>query len=74
MSTLAGEVAHPRRTFPRALFIAVALVVVMYVGPLLIGLGVTTEASDWELGYFTRVAQIVSPPRLLSRAFGGQSI
>ena len=26
VSTLAGEVAHPRRTFPRALFIAVALV------------------------------------------------
>lgn len=26
VSTLAGEVAHPRRTFPRALTIAVALV------------------------------------------------
>mmetsp|Transcript_4868 Transcript_4868/g.13997 ORF Transcript_4868/g.13997 Transcript_4868/m.13997 type:complete len:580 (+) Transcript_4868:264-2003(+) len=59
VSTLAGEVAHPRRTFPRALCIAVMLVVVMYVGPLLVGLGVTTQASDWELGYFTRVAQIV---------------
>jgi amino acid transporter len=59
VSTLAGEVAHPRRTFPRALFIAVALVVVMYVGPLLVGLGVTVQSSDWELGYFTRVAQIV---------------
>ncbi len=59
VSTLAGEVAHPKRTFPRALGIAVALVVAMYVGPLLIGLGVTTQSSDWELGYFTRVAQIV---------------
>ena len=35
-------------------------VVVMYVGPLLVGLGVTVQSSDWELGYFTRVAQIVS--------------
>ena len=32
----------------------------MYVGPLLVGLGVTVQSSDWELGYFTRVAQIVS--------------
>lgn len=31
----------------------------MYVGPLLVGLGVTVQSSDWELGYFTRVAQIV---------------
>ena len=59
VSTLAGEVAHPRKTFPRALFIGVALVVFMYLGPLLVGLGVTTDASNWELGYFTEVAKLV---------------
>ena len=30
-----------------------------YVFPLLVGLGVTVQAADWQLGYFTRVAQIV---------------
>ncbi len=59
MSTLAGEVAHPRKTFPRALFIGVGLVVFMYLGPLLVGLGVTTDADSWELGYFTEVAKLV---------------
>ena len=59
VSTLAGEVAHPRKTFPRALFIGVALVVFMYLGPLLVGLGVTTDANNWELGYFTEVAKLV---------------
>ena len=59
MSTLAGEVAHPRKTFPRALFIGVGLVVFMYLGPLLVGLGVTTDADNWELGYFTEVAKLV---------------
>lgn len=59
VSTLAGEVSHPRKTFPRALCIAVALVVVMYIGPLMVGLGVTIDSADWELGYFTKVAQIV---------------
>lgn len=39
----------------------------MYVGPLLVGLGVTVESSDWELGYFTRVAQIVRRFRKLFR-------
>ena len=59
VSTLAWEVSHPRKTFPRALLIAVGLVVVMYLGPLMIGLGVTVQADEWELGYFTKVASLV---------------
>ena len=59
VSTLAGEVSQPRKTFPRALFIGVGLVVFMYLGPLLVGLGVTTDADNWELGYFTEVAKLV---------------
>lgn len=59
VSTLAGEVSHPRKTFPRALFIAVGLVVLMYLGPLMVGLGVTVQTDQWELGYFTKVATMV---------------
>jgi amino acid transporter len=56
---LAGEVSDPARTFPRALGIAVVLVISAYVLPLLIGLGIATDSSDWTLGYFATVAQHV---------------
>ena len=59
VSTLAGEVSDPARTFPRALGIAVVLVISAYVLPLLIGLGIATDSSDWTLGYFATVAQHV---------------
>jgi hypothetical protein len=37
----------------------VALVVVSYLVPLLVGLGVTTSTRDWQLGYYADVAQLV---------------
>lgn len=59
MSTLAGEVPNPAKTFPKALFGAVLLVVVTYAVPLFVGLGVTTDISDWKLGYFASLAKQV---------------
>lgn len=59
VSTLAGEVPNPAKTFPKALFGAVLLVVVTYVVPLFVGLGVTTDISDWKLGYFASLAKQV---------------
>ena len=48
VSTLAGEVASPGRTLPRALGIAVIAVVAMYVLPLLAAVGVLPAADkDW---------------------------
>ena len=58
MSTLAGEVANPHKTFPRALMLAVILVILMYLLPLLACLGVMTDA-DWKLGFFATVARQV---------------
>ena len=49
VSTLAGEVQDPSRTFPRALGAAILLVVVSYLVPLLVGLGITTNPEDWQL-------------------------
>ena len=60
VSTLAGEVPVPHKTFPRALFGAVILVVLSYVLPLMVGLGVTSVIKDWKLGYFAFVAQKVA--------------
>ncbi|EIE19872.1 amino acid transporter [Coccomyxa subellipsoidea C-169] len=59
VSTLAGEVASPGKTFPRALLMAVGLVIFMYVAPLAACLGVMSEAGDWKLGFFATVAQRV---------------
>ena len=61
VSTLAGEVPRPHKTVPRALGCAVVLVVITYVGPLLVGLGVTTQVHDWQLGYFAYIAKQASP-------------
>ena len=57
VSTLAGEVPAPHKTIPRALAAAVGLVVVTYVVPLMVGLGVTAEIRDWRLGYFATIAK-----------------
>lgn len=59
VSTLAGEVANPHKTFPLALMLAVILVILMYVLPLLACLGVMTDTSDWKLGFFATVARQV---------------
>ena len=48
---------YPNHDPPRAG--AVALVVVSYLVPLLVGLGVTTSTRDWQLGYYADVAQLV---------------
>ena len=59
VSTLAGEVPQPGKTFPKALFGAVVLVVTTYALPLIVGLGVTSDIADWKLGYFASLAKQV---------------
>ncbi|GIL60391.1 hypothetical protein Vafri_14994 [Volvox africanus] len=59
VSTLAGEVRDPGRTFPRALLLAVVLVVAMYLLPTVAALGVLGTTGDWKLGYYGTVAQQV---------------
>lgn len=59
VSTLAGEVSQPHRTFPRALLLAVILVIAFYLFPTLAALGVMTDIQDWGLGYYGVVAQQV---------------
>lgn len=60
VSTLAGEVRDPSRTFPRAMLLAVALVVTMYLVPTMASLGVMPRGDgDWKLGFYGKVAQTV---------------
>ena len=59
-STLAGEVHKPRKTFPRALYAAVVLVVLSYIIPLLAGTGAIPFSADaWDDGYFAEVGQVI---------------
>ncbi|TVU03819.1 hypothetical protein EJB05_50628, partial [Eragrostis curvula] len=65
-STLAGEVEEPRRTFPKAVFGAVALVVGAYLVPLLAGTGALPpeSAAEWTDGFFSEVGQRIGGPWL----------
>lgn len=59
-STLAGEVENPSKTFPRALFGAVILVVLSYLIPLLAGTGaLNSPSSEWSDGYFAEVGMLI---------------
>ena len=61
VSTLAGEVSEPGKTFPRALSYALLLVYATYLLPLLVGIGVSAgseeEISRWKEGYFASIAK-----------------
>ncbi|KAL6847001.1 hypothetical protein ACP4OV_022854 [Aristida adscensionis] len=65
-STLAGEVEDPRRTFPKAVFAAVGLVVGAYLIPLLAGTGALPPetAAEWTSGFFSEVGQRIGGPWL----------
>lgn len=59
-STLAGEVENPSRTFPKALFGALILVVCSYLIPLLAGTGaLDSTPSEWSDGYFAEVGMLI---------------
>ena len=65
-STLAGEVEEPRKTFPKAVFGAVGLVVGAYLIPLLAGTGAlpSESAAEWTDGFFSEVGQRIGGPWL----------
>lgn len=60
VSTLAGEVENPKKTFPKALFWGMLLVVMGYFIPLLTTIGsVELDRSQWDDGYFADIAKIL---------------
>jgi amino acid transporter len=48
VSTFAGEVENPQRSYPRALAIALPLIIAAYLLPLLAGLSTTTDPNVWN--------------------------
>lgn len=73
ISTLAGEMEHPRRDYPRGLLCAVGLVIATYGLPTLaVLLHVPHVAEDWHVGAWSTMAAIIGGHRLgeLASAMG----
>lgn len=64
LSTIAEEVENPRKTYPKALSIAVPLVTLVYLLPSLVGLAVHPDFASWEEGTWTTVALKLGGPLL----------
>ena len=52
----AGEVEKPAKTYPRAMTVAVLLVTLSYLLPMLVGVSVATNWSEWKEGLFPKIA------------------
>lgn len=64
LSTVAGEVENPQRSYPRALLIAVSLTVAVYLLPTMVGAVLRPDYANWGDGTWVEVA----------RAAGGQGL
>lgn len=61
VSTLAGEVENPQKTFPMALFVSVIFTCLSYLIPLLAVIGaVDVEQSAWGSGFHAQAAGIIA--------------
>ena len=71
-STVAQEVEHPQRNYPRAMLIAAALVAVTYIVPLLAVALAGIPAAQFSTGAWTDAAhQIAGPALALAVVLGG---
>jgi len=63
-STIAGEVAQPQRTYPRAMLAAVALVALSYVLPVAAMSLTRLSPTAWETGSWADIAGLLGGPVL----------
>jgi amino acid transporter len=59
LSTVAGEVENPQRTYPRALALVVPLSIATYFLPTLAALASVDNWQNWKDGYFSTAAQLI---------------
>ncbi|KAJ9183132.1 hypothetical protein P3X46_007037 [Hevea brasiliensis] len=61
VSTLAGEVDKPQKTYPLALFVAVIFIFVSYLIPLFAVTGaLSVNQSEWESGFHATAAEMIA--------------
>ncbi len=71
-STIAAEVDRPQRTYPLAMFMAVAIVAVSYILPVAAVWVTKLPASSWETGSWADIAELLGGPLLrLALVVGG---
>ena len=63
-STIAGEVNEPQRTYPRAMFAAVAIVAVSYILPVAAVAMTHLSPAAWETGSWADIAGLLGGPAL----------
>jgi amino acid transporter len=88
LSTIAEEVDEPQKAYPRAIFIGVPLVTLVYLLPTIAGLAFYPDAAKWEegawpeiakaiggdaLGFAVNIAGLVSPIALFTASLLGSS-
>jgi len=59
MSQVAGELKNPNKAYPRAMMIVLFAMIATYILPILVGVSIATDYSQWTEGYFPDVAYIV---------------
>ena len=64
LSTVAGEVETPQKTYPRALALVVPLSMAAYFLPALAGLASAGNWENWHAGFFSQAARIIGGPWL----------
>ena len=63
-STIAGEVAQPQRTYPRAMLAALALVALSYILPVAAMSLTKLSPAAWETGSWAEIAGLLGGPAL----------
>jgi amino acid transporter len=64
LSSVAGEVENPQRTYPRALALVIPLSIATYFLPILAGLAALGNWQQWNDGYFPTAALLIGGPWL----------
>ncbi len=59
MSQVAGELKNPNKAYPRAMMIVLFAMIATYILPILVGVSIATDYSQWTEGYFPDVAYMV---------------
>src|SRR5271157_3414203 len=64
VSSVAGDVENPQRTYPRALAVVIPLSIATYFLPVLAGLAALGNWQQWNDGYFSTAALLIGGPGL----------
>ena len=72
LSVVSGELEDPKRNYPRAIAIALPIVIAGYVLPLLVSVSGAKSTADWQMGWFSHEGYRIGGPALgVALALGG---